>query len=213
MIEVFSHTEAGEGHENEDAFAVGAHPLDPDCLLGVVADGQGGQPHGGPAARLACRMWRDIAAAETPHQLFHGGMIEHTLHLVDRELCDEPDTGLTTLVAWAIGKDRLIGVSAGDSALMLVQRGEMRILTERQFKNPPVGSGAVEGVEFGDSLKPPWTLVGMSDGAWKYAGWDKLRAIATEKSGQDVIDAALAACRLRSGALLDDFTMVVWQAK
>src|SRR5262249_16875683 len=147
------------------------------------------------------------------HQLFHGGMIEHTLHLVDRELCDEPDTGLTTLVAWAVWKDRLIGVSAGDSALMLVQRGGMRILTERPFKHPPVGSGAVEGVEFGDSLKVPWTLIGMTDGAWKYAGWEKLRAIATEKSGHALIDAALAACRLRSGALADDFTMVVWQAK
>src|SRR5438128_2880573 len=146
MIEVYSYTEAGEHHENEDAFAVEPHPLDPDCLLGVVADGQGGQPGGGPASRLACRMWLDVAGVEKPQLLFHGGMIEHTVHLVDRELCDEPNTGLTTLVAWAVWKGHLIGVSSGDSALMLVQRGETRILTDHQFKNPPVGSGAVEGV-------------------------------------------------------------------
>ena len=52
----------------------------------------------------------------------------------------------------------------------------------------------------------------MTDGVWKYAGWDKLVALATANRGRAVIDAALAACRLRSGALPDDFTMVVWQS-
>src|SRR5882724_9847889 len=123
MIEVFSHTEPGEHHENEDAFAVEPHPLDRDCLLGVVADGQGGQPGGGHAARLACRMWLDIAGTETPEQLFHGAMMRHTVHLVDRQVCDDKSAGLTTLVAWAVRNEHLIGASSGDSALMLVQNG------------------------------------------------------------------------------------------
>jgi hypothetical protein len=213
MIEVFSFTEAGGHLENEDAFAVEPHPLDPECLLGVVADGQGGQPDGGPAARLASRMWLDAAGTEKPQQLFHGGMIEHTIHLVDRELCEEQNAGFTTLVGWSVWRNHLIGASAGDSALMLVQSDAHQILTDQQLKNPPVGSGAVEAVEFGAPLTPPWTILAMSDGVWKYAGWEKLAALAKEKRGQALIDAAVSLCRLKSGALQDDFTLIVWQAK
>ena len=212
MIEVYSCTEAGEHHENEDAFVVQPHPLDPTCLLGVVADGQGGQPDGGPASRLACRMWMDLAGCEPPQQLFHGGMIDHTLHLVDRELCEEENAGFTTLVGWAVWKNHLIGASVGDSALMLMQGGATKILTDHQFKNPPVGSGAAEAVEFGNILTAPWTLLSMTDGVWKYIGWEKLAALAEQKQGQELIDAACAACRLRSGALQDDFTLVVWHS-
>ena len=187
------------------------HPLDRDCLLGVVADGQGGQPDGGPAARIACRMWLDVAGCETPQQLFHGGMIEHTVHLVDRQICEEDGAGFTTLVGWAVWKNHLIGASVGDSALMLVQNGTAKALTDKQFKNPPIGSGAAEAIEFGETLNAPWMILAMSDGAWKYAGWEKLATLAKEKRSQALIDAALAACRLRSGALQDDFTLVVWQ--
>src|SRR5262249_41812398 len=168
MIDVYSYTESGEHHENEDAFAVDAHPLDRDCLLGVLADGQGGQPGGRSAARAACRLWWEIAGCETPQQLFHGGMFDHTIHLVDRELCEDNSGGFTTLVGWAVWRGHLIGASVGDSALMLIQHDRSQVLTEHQFKNPPLGSGAAEAVEFGATLTAPWTLLAMSDGAWKY---------------------------------------------
>ncbi|HVS40227.1 MAG TPA: hypothetical protein VMS17_32010, partial [Gemmataceae bacterium] len=48
MISVLSFSEVGGHRVNEDAFAVQQHPLDPGMWLCFVADGQGGQPGGGP---------------------------------------------------------------------------------------------------------------------------------------------------------------------
>ena len=50
-------------------------------------------------------------------------------------------------------------------------------LTANQIKNPPVGSAAAVFTPFAGRLERPWTVLAMSDGVWKYVGWERVRAI------------------------------------
>src|SRR5262245_12226904 len=50
MIQAFHYSEAGGHAHNEDAFATLSHPQNPNCQLGVIADGQGGRAGGAAAA-------------------------------------------------------------------------------------------------------------------------------------------------------------------
>ena len=82
----------------------------------------------------------------------------------------------------------------------------------RECKNPPIGSGGAGGVSFGANLGPPWTVLAMSDGVWKYAGWENILRIGFGERGEAIGDALLEAARLkRTGELQDDFTLIVLQ--
>ena len=74
-----------------------------------------------------------------------------------------------------------------------------KTLTDRQAKNPPVGSGAAWFVPFADRLAGPWSVLAMSDGVWKYVGWDRIIAGIASHRGQPLIESLQAAARLRSG--------------
>src|SRR6187431_243497 len=52
MIVVHSTSEAGGHPVNEDAFVVLQHRDNAECWICTLADGQGGQPNGGPASKL-----------------------------------------------------------------------------------------------------------------------------------------------------------------
>lgn len=81
------------------------------------------------------------------------------------------------------------------------------------MKNPPVGSGEAEFVPFAAALSEPRAVVAMSDGVWKYAGWDRLVRAAADLSGGDLLGALTPAARLPgSGRFPDDFTVVVFEA-
>jgi serine/threonine protein phosphatase PrpC len=206
-------SEIGSGRENEDAFAVLDHPIDPTCLLCAVADGQGGQPRGGPAARLACQVCLDIAARTPPDRLLLPEVWAGILADVDQAVADDPSAGLTTVVGLCVTGDQVAGASNGDSAAVVACAGRpTRTLTERQFKNPPVGSGMVTAIGFSAALARPWTVLVMTDGVWKYAGWDKARACAEAGQGAAILDTLRDAVRLRSGVFPDDFTLVVVQS-
>jgi serine/threonine protein phosphatase PrpC len=210
MFTVLHHSEPGGHVHNEDAFAVTAHPRDPSCLLGAVADGQGGQPRGGPAARLACRAVLDAAAALPTDRLLVPGTWEDLLSGADQAVAADPGAGLTTLVAFAVRGDALAGASSGDSAAVALDgRGASTILTARQLKNPPVGSGAAEAVGFACLLTRPWTVLALTDGVWKYAGWPAVLE-AMRLSAEAVVPALRARAVLPgSGALPDDFTALL----
>jgi PPM family protein phosphatase len=214
MYRISHCTEIGCGRENEDAFAVQAHPADPNCLLCVVADGQGGQAGGGPAARLACRTCIELAAAVPVHRLWTADTWTKILTDVDRAVCADPAAGFTTLIGLSVVGGRVRGASVGDSAAMLACAGQpVRVLTERQIKDPAVGWGTAAAVGFGADLVAPWTLLVMTDGVWKYAGWEKLRISAASEQRSEIFDTLKAAVRLRSGAYPDDFTLVAVQSE
>jgi PPM family protein phosphatase len=211
MIQVLHCSEIGDGRENEDAFAVRPHPADPACWLCAVADGQGGQPLGGPAARLASRYCLELASGYSAEQLTDPDVWAEIVREVDQAVADDPDAGLTTLVAFAVVGDELAGASSGDSAAVAAPANEPPvILTQRQFKNPPVGSSMAIAVGFRLELVRPWAVLAMTDGVWKYAGWDKVLKSAAD--GDTVLDTLRDAARLRSGRFQDDFTLVVLRA-
>lgn len=103
--------------------------------------------------------------------------------------------------------------SSGDSAaIVLVGGNDHHRLTDNQIKNPPVGSGVAEFVPFASRLIAPWLVLLMSDGVWKYAGWDTIVSVITQHDGQTMIDSLQDSARLPgSGEFQDDFTVVAVQ--
>jgi PPM family protein phosphatase len=209
MIAVHSCSEAG-GRQNEDAFAVQAHPLAPDCWLCFVADGQGGRAGGGPAAQLACQTALAAAFACRPEALTDPSTWLGIVRQAELAVAGDPVAGFTTLVGLCIYQGRVAGASNGDSAALLVSRGQANELTVGQQKNPPVGSGAAIAVPFAAVVEEPWRVLAMSDGVWKYVGWDRVIEVARRATGSAVIADLQQLARLPgSGRFQDDFTVVV----
>jgi hypothetical protein len=211
VIRAVTHSEPGGHPDNEDAFVVGVHPDDPEAYLCAVADGQGGHFGGGPAARLACETFLKVASQATLPELMLLRLWDDILAHVDRTVADDPLCGFTTLVTFCVARGGLAGASCGDSALVVAEpEQEPLVLTARQSKDPPVGSGAAVFVPFALRLHPPWTALAMTDGVWKYAGWDAVLQAAAAATGADVIQSLRQRVALPgSGALQDDFTLVV----
>jgi hypothetical protein len=211
MIRAVTHSEAGGHAHNEDAFALAPHPDDPHSYLCAVADGQGGQHGGGAAARRACDTFLRVAGQATLPELLLPRVWDDILAFVDRAVADDPHAGFTTLVTFCVANGHLAGASCGDSALALVLPPDAPlVLTSRQSKNPPVGSGGAVFVPFAVQLRPPWTLLAMTDGVWKYSGWDAVLQAPAGAAGEDVVQALRQRAALPgSGALQDDFTLVI----
>ena len=148
---------------NEDAFVL--QPLPDGGWLVALADGQGGRAGGRRAAQLAC----EVAA--------RGGLAEDA----DAAVAADPAAGFTTLVVLRVEGGRVTGASCGDSAAVAVCGGDApRVLTSRQFKNPPVGSGEATFMPFEAELVRPWRVLAMTDGVWKYIGWQRIHELAAK---------------------------------
>jgi hypothetical protein len=212
MIRIFSHTDPGGHAHNEDAFEVKRHASDPSCLLCALADGQGGRAGGARAAQLACRACIEAASAHPPAILaMRPDVWQAILQRADAIVADDKDAGFTTLVAFAIHKDAICGASNGDSGAVGAGRPGV-ILTERQSKDPPIGAGAARPVGFAARLARPWTMLAMSDGVWKYVGWDRVMQAASGLCGNELVTALRKQAGLPgSGRLQDDFTLVALQ--
>jgi PPM family protein phosphatase len=210
MVQVWHLSEAGEGGENEDAFVVRGHPGEEGCLLVALADGQGGRAGGREAARVACAACVEVALGRSVKDLMRPGVWEEAGRAADGAVARAAGAGFTTLVAFAVYRDWLAGASSGDSAALMVNAGEEGvILTGGQVKDPPVGSGAAVFTPFGARLSAPWTALALSDGVWKYAGWEGVWEVARRCAGEEVAGELRRRAALRSGALADDFTVVV----
>lgn len=213
MIVVTAFSEAGGHPQNEDAFVVQPHPSGPDRWLCFVADGQGGQASGGEAARIACRVGIEAALVRSWRALRSPDIWEDILGEADRAVSADPEAGFTTLIGFVISGEFVAGASCGDSAVVMLLQGQpARELTTGQRKNPPVGSGGAEVVPFSAGLSSPWSVLAMSDGVWKYVGWDRLVQAATETRGESLVETLKQAARSpRSGQFPDDFTVVVFE--
>ncbi len=209
-IEVASLSLAGGHLENEDAFVVEELPGDPACFLCALADGQGGQAGGGQAARGACAVSIAETRRRSPVQLLLSSTWSAIVGAADLAVSRYPDAGFCTLVTFAVTERMVCGASCGDSALVLITGNRRNsVLTDPQPKNPPIGSGGAMAVPFSTVLSPPWMPLAMSDGVWKYAGWDRIADIDPNLSAEAAINTLHEAAKLpRSGALQDDFTVV-----
>ena len=213
MVTVLSFSEPGGHPANEDAFVVERHPADPECWLCFLADGQGGRAGGARAAQLACRSAAEAALAEPCWKLAAPSAWAALLRGADTVVSADHDAGLTTLLGFCIAYGRLAGGSCGDSAVLVSSSGERpREITAGQPKNPPVGSGEARFAPFAALLTAPWAVLAMSDGVWKYAGWERLAAGVLTERGERLIARIEESARLRgSGRFVDDFTVVLFE--
>jgi serine/threonine protein phosphatase PrpC len=212
MVSVQSFSEAGADHSNEDAFALRQHPLDPDLWLCFVADGQGGRAGGGPAAQLACQVGLDAVIRCPPERLGEPPVWSGVLRTIDEAVRADPTAGFTTVVGLCVRRNQVIGASSGDSAALLVTATRTVELTAGQRKNPPVGSGMAVPVPFAATPDKPWQVLTMSDGVWKYVGWDRVIEAARRDRGAALVAELQRSARLPgSGRFPDDFTVVVFE--
>ena len=213
MTQLFTFTEAGGHPANEDAFVAAPHPADPGCWVVCLADGQGGRAGGARAARLACDTAAALALAADPVRLNDSAVWTNYLSAAADAVAADPEAGFTTLIGLAVTSQYVVGAAVGDSAAILWSHGRVADLTARQFKNPPVGSGDATVIPFGADVARPWRLLAMTDGVWKYAGWDVVRSAVGRLAGDDLLAALQTVARLPgSGTFPDDFTTVLLDA-
>ncbi len=213
MIRVTSFSAAGGHPVNEDVFVVRLHPAGGAGWLCFLADGQGGRSGGAEAAEIACGVAAEAAAGRPVGELMKPAAWSDLLRAADRAVLRDPVAGFTTLLGFRIADGLLVGASSGDSAILVRSgAGPVEDVTREQHKNPPVGSGAARFVAFSARLIAPWTAIAMSDGVWKYAGWDAIGRAAASERGEALAATLQAAARLpRTGAFPDDFTVVIFE--
>jgi hypothetical protein len=211
MIQAFHLSEATGRAENEDAFAIRLLCESPECYIGAVADGQGGSAGGALAARIACETCMEAASKYSVVELDHPGTWVKIAQTADAAVADDCAAGFSTLVAFCVAGSSVCGCSAGDSAAALVTGSQPGVvLTARQHKNPPVGSRAAVFVSFAAALVRAWRFLAMSDGVWKYAGWENILGIGSKSRGDEIIRLIRDRAKMPgSGGLQDDFTLVV----
>ena len=201
------HSEPGDGHSNEDVVAVRPHPGDADVLLCALADGQGGQAGGAAAARVAVEESLRAASSFQADELREEAAWYAVVGVADEAVCEDDAAGYCSLVSLCISGQGVWGASCGDSGALLLCGGRDLLLTDDQRKNPPVGSSAARPVAFSARLAPGWVLLVVSDGVWKYVGWEKIARIADPHRGPELIAALRqAALDASGGRLPDDFS-------
>lgn len=209
-IHCLVHSEAGEGRANEDVALVRPHPGDAGVLLCSLADGQGGQAGGVNAARVAAEESLRAAASFSTKELRQAAPWYAVVGAADEAVCEDDAAGYCTLVSLCVSARGVWGASCGDSGALLINSGREFLLTEDQRKNPPIGSSAAHPVAFSARLHPGWTLLVVSDGVWKFVGWESIARLAAGNEGQALVAALRrAAWDANGGRLPDDFSVAL----
>jgi len=208
-MNIRTHSEAGGKIENEDFLLVKRHPEN-SVVIVALADGQGGRAHGAAAARAACEAVWEAASALASEELFKDGTWQRIIASVDRAAA--VTGGFTTLVALALDDSFAAGASCGDSKAYFHHRHEGYELAEwttHQPKNPPIGSECANAEPFMCTAIGGGRLIVVSDGVWKYCGYEALKA-ACGVPLEQVVEHLRSTAVARSGAALpDDFSLVV----
>ncbi len=208
QIEIRTYTEVGGHIQNEDTVCVQEHSSG-GIWVCAIADGQGGQRGGERASQLSCQTILDLSQGLSAVQLSNPRTWLSLVQQADLNVYNDPDAGLTTLVAFCIHEKFLVGASTGDSALVVLNAERVEHLTKNQLKNPPIGSGRAAVVPFGYAIQPQDVVLAMTDGVWKYIGWEKLIQVARTETSLALFETLRKMAALpRSGNLQDDFTII-----
>lgn len=203
-------TEPGGGkRENEDVIVTQINPTHSDCLVCVLADGQGGQSHGAAAARAACETARDAAAKHKAGDLINTGVWPDIL--AEADIAASRTGGYSTLIAFVCVEGVVCGASCGDSKVFLKEPGGRIIeLTKHQRKNPPVGSGGAIFEIFRAESNHGGRVLAASDGVWKYCGYEAIESALRMKAVSEIAAFLRNAVAPKNGGPLpDDFSFVV----
>jgi PPM family protein phosphatase len=179
-----------------------------DAVVLLVADGAGNSSAGGVAAEALCARLASTVR-DGGFDPDEEGSWAHLLAECDARLFGEGNGGETTAVALYLAPGRIVGASVGDSEAWLLEANGFYVLTEGQVRKPLVGSGRARPVAFRHATARG-TLLLASDGLFKYAAWDLLRAtLAREEDVECIAGAFCELPRMPSGALPDDVGLVV----
>jgi len=202
------HTEPGGKLQNEDFIIAKAHPRFPEGYVCLLADGQGGQANGAMAARTACETaWR-LAASNPFADLLNPDAWTAILAATDTAVA--ASGGYTTLIGFAAGGNFICGASCGDSKVYIKNKtGKIEEITERQRKNPPVGSGEAIFETYLADIANGSRLLVVSDGVWKYCGYEAIQKV-FESADYSAAPVELrdATASRSGGKLPDDFSVI-----
>jgi hypothetical protein len=135
---------------------------------------------------------------------------ESICEAADKQVCSFPEAGYTTLIGLTVIQDFIAGASSGDSAAVLLLGDQFVVLTEHQHKNPPVGSGGCRLTPLSARLIEPWKLLVVSDGVWRYVGWERMESLMRTDAGDALLSRLRdAAVESRDGRLADDFSVLL----
>ena len=134
MVQAGNAQHLGGRSSQQDAFGF-SDPFDEAfCahagLLGVVADGMGGLPHGEAASRAAVRTMLNAYMRKSTHETVMDALnrsLSVAVADVQRLSANLGDIG-TTLLAAAVTEHTLSWISVGDSVLLLLRGGRIRQL-------------------------------------------------------------------------------------
>lgn len=205
---VHSYSEPGGKSLNEDYVIARRHPSTSDTYVCLMADGQGGRAHGALAARTACESAWSLASNRPAHSLFENGSWLDILRHADEET--SLTGGFTTLIALSVNRESVAGASSGDCKVFFKHpaRNEIDEWTDRQRKNPPVGSQSADFVPFVYHVISGGRIMMLSDGVWKYCGYEALKQ-AFELPAAEVTAHFQRAIFSRAGSTLpDDFSII-----
>jgi serine/threonine protein phosphatase PrpC len=167
-------------------------------LVAVVADGAGGLSGGARAAQ---------AVVDAVQRAGWAPDARTWVELLSR-LDAEVGPGETTAVVVAMGPDRMVGASVGDSGAWWFDMAGGHELTRGQRRKPLLGSGGAVPVELRLEGRRAGTLVLASDGLWKYVPWDRLPG-ALQRAPAEAASRLVELVRYPSGELPDDVAVVV----
>ena len=205
-MRVLSHSQPSRpSRENQDAIETRRLP---NARLVALADGAGGQAGGALAARLAVAIALDfLESASNP---FDSDTLRTAISLADEAVEASFYTGFSTLIVVACAQKRIAGASVGDSmALHIFPSGEME-LSERQRKNPPLGSGGCLGTPFDYDVRGDEQTLLMSDGVFRFVGTEQLAQTCRESSDADVMARLLELQRRQENDdLFDDWSAIL----
>lgn len=171
----------------------------------AVADGVGGQSHGGAAAEYAIGRVTEFAGSgdiSDPRRWYA------LVKAIDHELLTADNLGQTTLAAVALLERAVVGVSVGDSGALLIRAEGHYDLTEAQQRKPYLGSGA-EPVPFALPLPSEGTLVVATDGLWKYAPVEQILGDALNPDLDITVQQIARRACLPSGKYPDDIAVLL----
>ena len=208
-MKVFQYSEIGSHNENEDALEVVAHNSDSSLMICALADGQGGQRGGAAAAKCAVSTCLAKAQSISPDELLNPFTWEEIGGYVDQNVANTQEAGFTTFIGMCVTNSFVVGASCGDSAVALSVDEKFLILTVGQSKNPPIGSGGARLIPFSALLGEKWKLLAMSDGVWKFTGWDSIIQTIKSESGESFISNSRDEVISRTKEMVDDFSVIL----